>query len=184
MVISWYSCRELTKKILINMLYLKMMFRTSPRWDMLVSWRVFLISFRISLQFTCQGAASAEPSPWISSASTSSWIGGFNRVMKTAYPVGNNEWCKTVKLKVKSHKDLKFHKKNIEKMIRSKYMCLFKMFQVSFFVCNCKWPLFSITFSHKKKTTKLKLEELLDEQSSFSSGFDFRNLDLAEMYCT
>lgn len=92
----------------------------------------------------------------------------------------------TVKLKMKSHKDLKFHKKNIEKMIRSKYMCLFKMFQIYFLFAILSGLFFSITFSHKKKKlyTKLKLEELLGEQSSFSSGFDFRNLDLAEMYCT
>lgn len=58
----------------------------------------------------------------------------------------------TVKLKMKSHKDLKFHKKNIEKMIRSKYMCLFKMFQIYFLFAILSGLFFSITFSHKKKT--------------------------------
>lgn len=57
----------------------------------------------------------------------------------------------TVKLKMKSHKDLKFHKKNIEKMIRSKYMCLFKMFQIYFLFAILSGLFFSITFSHKKK---------------------------------
>ena len=94
----------------------------------------------------------------------------------------------TVKLKMKSHKDLRFQKKNIENDKVQVYMCLFKMFQVYFLFAILSGLFFQSPFSRKKKKkklyTKLKLEELLGEQSSFSSGFDFRNLDLAEMYCT
>ena len=57
----------------------------------------------------------------------------------------------TVKLKMKSHKDLRFHKKNIENDKVQVYMCLFKMFQVYFLFAILSGLFFQSPFSRKKK---------------------------------